>query len=61
MKLLVLSDIVSVVSSLFVLYIYYRKNIRDDFHTDPAVKPSSFMAKKNPVVIMGNGPGSEEK
>ncbi|ARD85635.1 arsenite efflux pump permease [Ferroplasma acidiphilum] len=42
-EIMLIPDIVSVVSSLFVLYIYYRKNIRDDFHTDPAVKPSSFI------------------
>jgi Na+/H+ antiporter NhaD and related arsenite permeases len=42
-EIMLIPDIVSVISSLIVLYIYYRKNIKEDFHPDPAIKPSSFI------------------
>jgi len=42
-EIMLIPDIVSVISSLVVLYIYYRKNIKEDFHPDPTIKPSSFI------------------
>ncbi len=42
-EIMLIPDIVSIIASLSVLYIYYRKSIKEDFHTDPSIKPSSFI------------------
>jgi arsenical pump membrane protein len=50
-EIMLIPDIVSVVASTLFLYIYYRKEIRGNFHIDPETKPSSFIRDRR-IFIM---------
>ncbi|WP_337860316.1 arsenic transporter [Ferroplasma sp.] len=42
-EIMIIPDIVSIIASLSVLYIYYHKSIRDNFELDKTIKPEAFI------------------
>jgi arsenical pump membrane protein len=45
-EIMLIPDFVSIISSLAILYVYYRKNIKENFQPDMNIKPESFIKDK---------------